>query len=156
AALADPRVSSIHVIEALSEVIDWHARGLVPLGHELTADERCTFVHGDFFAMIAAGLPIEIGDSLDALLLDIDHTPGHLLNADHATFYHPEGLRRVVDHLRPGGAFSLWSDEFSPNAEFVTVLESVFATVDAHVVDFPNHYTGGESTSTIYVAGTAD
>lgn len=156
AALADPRVSSLHVIETLSEVIDWHERGLVPLGHELTGDGRCTFVHGDYFAMIAAGLPIEIGDGLDALLLDIDHTPSHLLNAGHSAFYRPEGLRRVVDHLRPGGVFSLWSDEFSPNEEFVSVLGSVFASVDAHVVAFPNHYTDGESTSTIYVASTAD
>lgn len=156
AALADARVSSIHVIETLSEVIDWHERGLVPLGRSLTADDRCTFVHGDFFAMIAAGLPIGIGDGLDALLLDIDHTPSHLLDAGHAGFYRPDGLRRVVDHLRPGGVFSLWSDEFSPNDEFVTVLRSVFASVDAHVVAFPNHYTGGVSTSTIYVATTAD
>ncbi|MEJ7800104.1 MAG: spermidine synthase, partial [Ilumatobacter sp.] len=110
----------------------------------------------DVFAMIAAGLPIEVGDGLDALLLDIDHTPSHLLNACHAAFYRPEGLRRVVDHLRPGGVFSLWSDEFAPNEEFVSVLGSVFASVDAHVVTFPNHYTDGESTSTIYVASTAD
>lgn len=155
AALADDRTAAVHVIEALAEVIEWHERGLVPLGDELTADDRCTFVHGDFFAMIEAGLPAEFGRGLDALLLDIDHTPSHLLHAAHAGFYRSAGLRRVVAHLRPGGVFSLWSDEFSPNNEFVEVLASVFESVEAHVVAFPNHYTGGESTSTIYVATTA-
>ena len=58
----------------------------------------------------------------------------------------------MVDHLRPGGVFSLWSDEFAPNEPFVEVMRTVFATVEPHVVAFPNHYTGGESTSTIYVA----
>ncbi len=152
AALRDPRVESIHVVDALAAVIAWHDCHLVPLGAELAADPRCTFVHGDFFAMIDEGFPPELGDGLDAILLDIDHTPGHLLNASHAGFYRPDGLRRVVDHLRPGGVFSLWSDEFSPNEEFVDVLRTVFATVEPHVVAFPNHYTGRDSTSTIYVA----
>ncbi len=152
AALRDERVRSVCVIEALDAVIDWHQRGLVPLGAQLSNDHRCEFVLGDFFASIEAGFVSPIGTPFDAILLDIDHTPSHLLDAGHAGFYRPAGLRRVVDHLKPGGVFSLWSDEFSPNDEFVEVMRTVFATVDAHVVAFPNHYTGGESTSTIYVA----
>ena len=151
-ALSDDRVASVHVIEALDAVIDWHRRGLVPLGERLTGDDRCRLVEGDFFALIESGLPDPIGADLDAILLDIDHTPSHLLDSSHAGFYRPEGLRRVVDHLRPGGVFSLWSDEFAPNEEFVEVMRTVFDSVTANVVAFPNHYTGGESTSTIYVA----
>jgi len=151
-ALADPRVGSMHVVEALAPVIGWHERHLVPLGAQLTGDPRCVFVHGDFFAMIDDGFPPGIGHDLDAILLDIDHTPSHLLDASHAGFYRQDGLRRVLDHLRPGGVFSLWSDEFAPNEEFVEIMRTVFATVDAHVVAFPNHYTGSASTSTIYVA----
>lgn len=154
AALADPRVGRIHVVEALAAVIGWHECHLVPLGAALSGDERCDFVHDDFFALIDRGFPPDVGGDLDAILLDIDHTPSHLLDGSHAGFYRPEGLQRVVDHLRPGGVFSLWSDEFSPNEEFVDVMRSVFATVVPHVVAFPNHYTGGESTSTIYVATT--
>ncbi len=152
AALRDERVRSIHVIEALDAVIDWHERGLVPLGERLTVDDRCTFVLGDFFASLAAGFAAPIPPQLDAILLDIDHTPSHLLASAHAGFYRPDGLQRLVDHLRPGGVFSLWSDEFFPNEPFIEVMRTVFATVDAHVVAFPNHYTGGQSTSTIYVA----
>ena len=151
-ALRDDRVRSVHVIEALDAVIDWHERGLVPLGEQLGGDDRCAFVEADFFASIAAGFAAPIPERLDAILLDIDHTPSHLLDASHGGFYRPGGLQRVVDHLVPGGVFSLWSDEFSPNEAFVDVMRTVFDSVDAHVVAFPNHYTGGESTSTIYVA----
>src|SRR6266576_983618 len=40
-------------LDALSAVIEWHERGLVPLGPELTGDPRCRFIHGDFFALAA-------------------------------------------------------------------------------------------------------
>jgi spermidine synthase len=156
AALADARVASVHVVEALPAVIDWHERHLVPLGAELSSDPRCTFVLGDFFALVEAGLDAVIpGAPYDAILLDIDHTPSHLLAGGHAGFYGNEGLTRLADQIAPGGVFSLWSDEFSPSDEFVAVLLTVFATVEPIVVAFPNHYTGGESTSTIYVSTTA-
>ena len=152
-ALTDDRVDSIYVVDALEAVIGWHERGLVPIGSELPDDSRCTLLHGDFFALVDEGLAGRIpGAPYDAVLLDIDHTPSHLLDASHAGFYRQDGLRRVLDHLRPGGVFSLWSDEFAPNEEFVEIMRTVFATVDAHVVAFPNHYTGSASTSTIYVA----
>ena len=34
----------------------------------------------------------------------------------------------------------------------VTIVEEVFASCEAHVVTFPNFYTGGESSSTVYIA----
>ena len=56
AAINDPRVRSLQVIDALGEVIDWHHQGLIPHSAELTDDPRCQLVHGDFFAMITDGL----------------------------------------------------------------------------------------------------
>src|SRR5687767_6131565 len=53
AALKHPTVRSLLVVDALDAVIEWHQRGLVPLGPELTGDPRCRFVHGDFFALAA-------------------------------------------------------------------------------------------------------
>jgi hypothetical protein len=53
AALQYPAVRSLAVVEVLSPVIEWHRRGLVPLGPILTADPRCRFLHGDFFARAA-------------------------------------------------------------------------------------------------------
>src|SRR6266436_4634044 len=51
AVLENARVRSLIVVDALAEVIEWHAQGLLPLGRELTGDPRCRLVHGDFFAM---------------------------------------------------------------------------------------------------------
>lgn len=39
-ALDDPRVRSLIVVDTLAEVIDWHRRGLVPLGAGLASDPR--------------------------------------------------------------------------------------------------------------------
>lgn len=51
AVLENPGVRSLMVVDALAEVIEWHAQGLLPLGKQLTGDPRCRLVHGDFFAM---------------------------------------------------------------------------------------------------------
>lgn len=153
AVLEDPRVRSLHVVEALGAVIEWHHRQLVPLASQLTSDSRCHLVQGDFFAMVGAGTGFASDPSLrhHAILVDIDHTPRHLLHPSHAAFYEPDGLRRLAGHLHPGGVFALWSDD-APDDAFVAVAEQVFASCEAHVVAFPNFYTGGESANTVYVA----
>ena len=88
---------------------------------------------------------------VDAVLIDIDHSPRRVLHPSHAAFYTAEGLRPVAERLKPDGVFALWSDD-SPDAEFEAVVRQVFATCDAHVVSFPNPYTGGSSACTVYVA----
>ncbi|MCX2971379.1 MULTISPECIES: spermidine synthase [Streptomyces] len=152
-ALRDARVRSLLVVEALGEVIEWHRRGLVPLGAELASDPRCRLVHGDFFAMTGeAGFdPDQPGRLFDAVLLDIDHTPDHVLDPGHAPFYEPAGLRTLAARLRPGGVFALWSDD-PPSADFEQRLAKVFAEPESHVVTFDNPLHGGTSANTVYVA----
>jgi spermidine synthase len=155
AALTDPRARSMHVVEALHTVIEWHESGLLPFAGELTEDPRCHLVNGDFFAMVAsdAAFGPDAPFRVDAALVDIDHSPRHLLDPGHAPFYTSAGLERLADRLHPGGVFGLWSDG-DPDSKFIAVVESVFATCTAHVVTFPNFYTGGESSSTVYIATT--
>ncbi len=152
AVLDDARVSRLQVIETLPQVIGWHRDGLVPLGAELTSDERCSVIEADFFALAAEGLEdgVDGPKCFDAILVDIDHTPSHHLNSRHADFYRPDGLARVRAQLVPDGVFALWSDD-PPDTNFVGLLEQVFSTATAHVVSFPNFYTGGESACTVYV-----
>jgi spermidine synthase len=147
-ALEDPRVGSLAVVEALPEVVDWHERGLLPTSATLTGDPRCRLVRADFFATLAPG-PAD----LDVVLVDIDHSPRHLLHQDHAAFYTPEGLAGLRSRLRPGGVFALWSDD-PPDAEFEALLQGVFRTTQTHVVEFDNFLTGGTSANTVYVART--
>lgn len=152
--LADPRVRSLAVVEALDEVIAWHERELLPDVAGLTSDPRTRLVSGDFFAMAAsdAGFdPGSPGRRFHAVLVDIDHTPRHVLHPSHASFYTPAGLRRLTRHLHPGGVFALWSDD-PPDADFCAVLSEVFTSAQAHVVTFPNPLTGAESANTVYVA----
>jgi spermidine synthase len=152
AVLRDPRVRSVHVIEALDEVIGWHRRGLLPVSEELTSDPRCTLVEGDFFELIASGSRFgpDTLDRHDAILVDIDHTPRHVLHPSHAGFYEPAGQRRLSARLEPGGVYALWSDD-PPDEGYIAVLEDVFASCEAHVVTFPNPLTGGDAANTVYV-----
>lgn len=153
--LHDPRVRTLHVVDTLQVVIDWHHRHLVPLGAELTSDSRCTLAHGDFFALVAGDPPLLPGDAppeFDAILVDIDHPPGHLLDPSHASLYTPSGLRRLARHLRPEGVFALWSND-PPDAEFLSRANECFAEVEAHVVSFWNLLIDDHTSSTIYVAG---
>lgn len=152
-ALTDPRVRSLRVVEALAPVIDWHRRHLVPLGASLADDERCEFVHGDFFDLAAGGLalPHDAPTSFDAVVVDIDHSPRHLLDPKNAEFYTPAGMELLAGSLRAGGVFSLWSND-PPDDAFLAVMSLAFDRAAAEVVTFPNVLTGHGTSSTIYVA----
>jgi spermidine synthase len=154
AALADTRVRSLLVIEALEPVIDWHQRHLVPLGANLTGDPRCRLVAGDFFALLEShtGLdPDTPHRRFHAILVDIDHSPQHLLHPGHGSFYQPAGLRRLTNHLHPGGVFALWSNE-PPEPRFTDTLADVFPHSRAEQVSFPNPLQQRDALNTIYLA----
>src|SRR5947207_10591526 len=73
AALEHHEVASLLIVDALRPVIEWHERGLVPLGEKLTGDPRSRMVHADFFARAqsADGFdPEEPGRRFHAVLLD--------------------------------------------------------------------------------------
>ncbi|SDJ13804.1 Spermine/spermidine synthase [Actinokineospora alba] len=152
--LEDPRVRSLAVIDALGEVIEWHEQGLIPAGTTLTADPRCTLVHGDFFAMVRDPKESPLDQKFDAIIVDIDHSPRHLLHPSNADFYEPEGIARLADLLRPGGVFGLWSND-PPDTEYVAALEQSFTNVKAEIVKFANPLQEREATATVYVATTA-
>jgi spermidine synthase len=154
AALRDPRVRSLVIVETLGEVIDWHRDGLLADVAELTSDPRTRLVHGDFFALagtLAGFDPETPGQRYHAILVDIDHSPRHVLSERHRPFYAVDGLRELTRHLHPGGVFALWSND-PPDDAFGRDLAEVFTSVEAHEVTFRNHYTRGESANTVYVA----
>lgn len=157
AVLQHRTVRSLVVVEMLEAVIDWHATGLAPLGPQLTADPRCRFVCGDFFALATSdqGLdPDNPGRLFDAILVDIDHSPAALLDGRSTDFYHPPGLRRVAAHLRPGGMFALWSDDL-PDPAFVERLAGVFAEARVEPVTFHNPLRNCSYTQSVYLGRKA-
>jgi len=153
AALRDPRVAALTVIDTLPAVIGWHERGLLPVSAQLTDDARTRLVLDDFFAVMRAAPGGAGADDArwDAILLDVDHSPRHQLNPSHSDLYTPSGMRSLARHLVDGGVFALWSDD-PPDEDFLVTLRAVFAHADAHVVDFANPLTEGISSNTVYVA----
>lgn len=155
AALEEPSVRSLMVIDVMRPVIDWHRRGLVPLGKKLMADTRCSLVQADFFELATAKVGgfyrAEANRLVHAALLDIDHSPSHWLNPENSAFYSAHGLQSLADKLHPGGVFGLWSND-PPEAEFMRLLDGVFQTSESHIVTFANPYTGVEASNTVYLA----
>ncbi|NVK11028.1 MAG: spermidine synthase [Gammaproteobacteria bacterium] len=149
AALEDDRVETLKVIDVMEPVISWHLKGMVPMAKALTLDERCSLVHDDFFAW-AMNDEIE-QDSLDAILLDIDHSPEHWLNEANEGFYSRKGLAAIKAKLKPGGVFGLWSDD-EPDETFTRLLASVFDEVEGSIISFENPYQETLSTNGVYVA----
>ncbi len=155
ATLENPSLRSLRVIDIMRPVIDWHREGLVPLGEQLISDPRCSLVHADFFALASSSGPgfdpTMPAQRAHAILLDIDHSPSHWLNQENHSFYSVQGLQHLVNKLHPGGIFGLWSND-PPEAAFIALLDSVFASSESHIISFPNPYTGGESSNTVYLA----
>jgi spermidine synthase len=144
AALADQRVAAVDVVERLPEVIEWHRRGLVPLGASLCADARCRFVLGDCLADLQ-----QPGDAYDAILIDIDDSPIHLLDEGHAAFYAVEGLQHVARRLRPGGVFALWTS-LPAEAEVTARLGRAFRRAYAEEVRFDNPLLDDPEANALY------
>jgi len=154
-ALEDKRVSSLIVVEYLEGVIEWHQKGLVPQGKTLMKDSRCHLVQADFFALsrdvTKSFNPANPSGKHDAILLDIDHKPSHVLHQTNKRFYTEEGLLELSQHLKPGGVFALWADGF-PEEAFAIQLNEVFTDVESHTIEFDNPVMGGTSEGTVYVA----
>jgi spermidine synthase len=152
--LEDDRVRSLIVVDTLAEVIAWHRQGLLPFATQLITDDRCRLLHGDFFGLTAGHSgydPDAPGRPVHAILLDVDHSPRHLLHPAHAGFYTADGLRALAAHLHPGGVFGLWSND-PPDDEFIAVLGKVFTGVRAEVVTFDNPLQGRAAANTVYLA----
>ncbi|OCB45683.1 spermidine synthase [Mycobacterium malmoense] len=153
-ALKCARIRTLTIIEYSDAVIDWHERDLLPDTAGLAADSRVALVCADFFAAATDSVgfdPQQPGRTYDAILLDIDHSPRHLLHHSHADFYTRKGLRAASALLAPGGAFAMWSDD-APDDEFTCLLESVFTDVETQRIWFDNPLTRGRSAATIYLA----
>ncbi|MBP9110100.1 MAG: hypothetical protein KBF83_11150 [Pyrinomonadaceae bacterium] len=151
-ALKNNSVRSLLVIDLFQPVIDWHKNGLVPNGETLTADERCELRQGDFFALARTGFDSDDPTrKLDAVLLDIDHSPEHYLDPENGSLYTTGGLTAIKAQLKPTGTFALWSNDPADEA-FAAHLRTVFVTATAHNIEFPNPYTAATSLNSVYVA----
>lgn len=153
AVLEDERVRGLAVVDALEPVIQWHQDGLVPLGPTLVSDARCRLVLGDFFAIAMGGAPwLDPAQPLvDAVIVDIDHSPRHVLSPAHSPFYGPPGVARIAEWLRPGGVFALWSND-PPDEEYLAALRGALTECEARVVPFTDDSGLRTVSNTVYLA----
>lgn len=153
AVLRDERVGELLVVDALEQVIGWHRESKVPLGAKLTADPRTRYIHADFFKVALQGGfdPDSPGRFFDAVFLDIDHSPKTRLRGNEGDFYSSGNLAQMAQQIKPGGVFTVWSNEPEDEA-FMHDLRQVFESVRAEVVSFYNPFQDRDATNTVYVA----
>ncbi len=152
-ALEDQSVAELNTIEIMPAVIKWHQQGLLPIGKKLSDDHRSQLVNMDFFEFALSDTDDVLnGQQVHGILLDIDHSPSHWLNSENQKFYRYESLKTMATKIIDGGVFGLWSNE-PPDQAFLGLLSQVFNTAEAHVIEFPNPYSGTTSINSVYICG---
>lgn len=127
AALADPRVRRLDVVELEEPLVAW-ARGaldprLVPELAHIEDDARVRLWQADI-ADVLAGTEAPPGP-WDLLLLDVDNGPDFLLHEGNAGLYAVAGLRAALAQVATGGALVVWSSHRSPR-----LMEALTAAAD--------------------------
>lgn len=146
AALDSGRVANVDVVEYVQSIIDWVARGLIPLGKELVADRRYHPIHGDVFERLGG----TVSKLYDVLLIDVDHSPDERLGETSDSFYGHAKLVLAAQHLKPGGVFAMWSTDESP--EFEAELRKTFQEVRVEPIEFFNATTEQEEQNWLFLA----
>ncbi|HEX5534987.1 MAG TPA: hypothetical protein VFX33_14700 [Actinomycetales bacterium] len=113
AALADPRVLEVVVVEIEPVLTRWLAEGLVPVTRTIFDDDRLHVVHGD---VREALVNVERG-RFHAVLLDVDNGPDFLTHPSNADLYRAPALTAAAGALVRGGVLAVWSSQPAPDLE---------------------------------------
>lgn len=130
AALADPRVRRVTVVEIEPVLLDWHATHLHPFSGGALSDPRVDVVLTDLVDHLR-----DHPAAYQVVCLDVDNGPGWTVTDANTRLYDDAGTRLVVAAARPAGVVSVWSASASPEYEHrlrnhlhdVEVLESPVA-----------------------------
>ncbi|MHA6804920.1 spermidine synthase [Salinifilum ghardaiensis] len=132
--LADPRVRAVEVYELEGDLVRWFREGLVPGAAEVLADPRVHLSIADVRTAAdvreapegraTPGADAGAQAACDAVLLDVDNGPGHLVHTANTALYETATLRAWRAVLRPGGLLAVWSADPAP--ELLAELRAVF------------------------------
>lgn len=133
AALADPRVEQVTVVEIEEPLVTWNRRYLTVYNREALDNPRTRVVVGDLVAWIR-----ECREQFDAICLDIDNGPDWTVTEENRGLYGDQGLADVRRLLAPGGCAAYWSAHRAP--AFMAHLQHFFG----HVEELPVAQERGE------------
>lgn len=146
AALEDPRVAALEVVEIEPLVVAWHRTYFAGLCGQPLDDPRTALVQADLGHLrLAAGV-------YDAILLDTDNGPDWLVRNANARLYSQETATCFLAALRPGGVLAYWSA--SPSAALADALAAAGGTVEV-VATEDQTAPGHSSTAWLYLATAA-
>ena len=89
-----------------------------------------------------ADLGADAADRWHAILVDIDHTPRHHLHPSHARVLRAGRAPAARPTPAPGWRLRACGRTTHPSRDFVVVMDASSTRASAHVVPFPNPYTG--------------
>jgi len=145
-ALLPSRVAHVEVVELLPEVIDWLAKGLLPLSSELNDQRRLCITQGDVYQRLAESAQ----EQHDIILIDVDHSPDERLGEASSSFYSKQGLRSARHHLAPDGVLAVWS--YAESSPFADALRTVFKTVWVEPITYENRLIDEQRTDWLFFA----
>lgn len=122
AALEDPRLHRLDVVEIEPVVVAWHRTYFADLCGRPLSDTRTVLVQADLFHT-----PLR-PESYDVIALDTDNGPGWLARPENQRLYTPEGVERFIQALTPRGVVGFWSADRAP--AFAKSLTSATRVVD--------------------------
>lgn len=130
AALDDPRVGPVVVVEREPAVIEWNRGPLSAVHGAALSDPRVRCVPADFLAWLS-----ETQDPFGAICLDIDNGPDWTVTPGNAALYTETGLATLGARLVPGGVLAIWSA--SASDPFAARLRACFVDVEVLPVPVP-------------------
>ena len=137
AALEDPRVERVDVVELEPLVVRWHRAYFAGLSGDPLDDRRTRLIEDDL-------LNVAMESSIyDAMLLDTDNGPEWLARDANRRIYEAATLQRFLRALRIDGVIGFWSAEPAP--AFAELLASLAGTVEA--VECADEQAPGQATT---------
>lgn len=129
AAVDDPRVTRITVVEIEPAVINWNRSHLAAANERVIDDPSVEVIEADLLAYLEHATD----RFFDVICLDIDNGPQWTVTDANRPLYDDDGTPLLARRLRPGGVLSIWSAARAP--AYQAVLTNHFATVERHDVE---------------------
>lgn len=128
AALSNPGVQQVTVVEIEQTVVDWNRRYLSEYNGGALDDPRVELVIADMAELLATP-PKE---PYDLILIDTDNGPDWVVFESNQTLWSARGLDWVDRWRAPGGVLAFWSAQAAP--DFESLLRRRYSEVRASPV----------------------